>query len=393
MYWDASIFNTLWTYWEWMLGFSRAYLAAIRLPPWAPVTGTLAVTAALAGFAAYQAYRRNFKPLFLLLWFLVLLAPVAPLRDHKSDYYLTAPVAGPAILAAWALASARSSRLVTRIVAFALVASFFTVSLPTVRIIVRWHYETSRRSKNLVLGLLRASQLHPGKAILLADLPGELFWVTLYNKPNLVVGVRDVYLTPEAAASIEPHPELADVRDYALAAALAREALENDRAVVYSFDPVEEKLRNVTSRYRRLAADLWAESELPDKIEAGSQVFAGQLGPGWYQVEGLYRWMARHAEVTLRGPRAPGARIILEGYCPRQQVTAGPLQVVVHAGGILAGSGWLRNPDAAFRLDFPVPEELVGQPKITVSIDVSRTFRAAGDTRELGLVFGTISIR
>jgi len=393
MYWDASILKTLWTYWEWMLGFSRAYLAGIRLPQWGPIAGTLAMTAALAGFALYHAHKRNLKPLLLLFWFLVLLAPVAPLRDHKSDYYLTAPVVGPAILAAWGLASARSSRLVIRFVAFLLVASFLAVSMPTTRIIVRWHYDTSRRAKNLVLGLLRASQLHPGKAILLAEVPSELFWVTLYNKPNLVVGVRDVYLTPEAAAAIEPHPELAEVRDYMLPAALARTALESDRAVVYAFDPAEEKLRNVTGRYRRLAAELWVEPELPDKIEAGSQVFASQLGPGWYQVEGLYRWMARQAEVTLRGPQAPGAKIILEGYCPRQQVKEGPLEVVVRAGGILAGRGWLHSPDAAFKLEFPVPEALVGQPKATVSIEVSRTFRAAGDNRELGLVFGKISIR
>jgi hypothetical protein len=53
----------------------------------------------------------------------------------------------------------------------------------------------------------------------------------------------------------------------------------------------------------------------------------------------------------------------------------------------------LTQGDAAFELSFPLPAELVGQPEMEVTVEVNRTVRFPPDERQLGLVFGTFSVR
>jgi hypothetical protein len=44
-------------------------------------------------------------------------------------------------------------------------------------------------------------------------------------------------------------------------------------------------------------------------------------------------------------------------------------------------------------LAFPLPAALIGQSSVEVSIDASKTVRFPGDERDLGVIFGTFSIR
>jgi hypothetical protein len=49
----------------------------------------------------------------------------------------------------------------------------------------------------------------------------------------------------------------------------------------------------------------------------------------------------------------------------------------------------LSKPDEQFSLTFPAPS----QSPLEITIEVSRTLRPTGDTRELGMVFGTFALR
>jgi hypothetical protein len=69
------------------------------------------------------------------------------------------------------------------------------------------------------------------------------------------------------------------------------------------------------------------------------------------------------------------------------------LDVTVSVDGAAVGRDTLTKPDAPFDLAYPLPAQSVGKPKIEVAIDVDHTFVVPTDGRELGLVFGTISIR
>ncbi len=154
-----------------------------------------------------------------------------------------------------------------------------------------------------------------------------------------------------------------------------------------------ERLRNVTAVFRETARTRWGASELPFRIDAGSPLFADQLGPTWHAVEGAYRWMPKRATVFLHGPANGAAKLYLSGFCAAALVKEKPLPVTVSVDGAVAGREILTKPDAAFDLAVPLPASSVGKPRIEVAIEVGHTFVAPSDGRELGLVFGTISIR
>jgi hypothetical protein len=391
MHWDAGILATLWTYWQWTLGPARLDLASIVLPGWIVLAATLALTLALLGFASYQLRRQNWAVAFPLLWFLILLAPVLPLRDHLSDYYLTMPAIGMAILGAWATVAAWRSRWYARTAAVLLAAIYVASSLPVARAVTRWNYRLARESRGLVQGLVRARQLHPGKLILLTDVPSDLFWGTVYHKAYLVAGVQDVYLAPGSEESIQPHPELDAVSNYVLPSAVALRALDEDRAVVYSDEG--DRLRNVTQVVRATARARWGEPKLPSRIDAGSPLFADQLGQSWYPVEGTYRWMPKRATAFLRGPTAPGEQLHLSGFCPVQLVKTKPLILTASVDGVVVGQAQISKAGAPFDLAFPMPVPSVGKAKVEVTLEVDRTFVVPSDGRTLGLVFGTIAVR
>ena len=80
-------------------------------------------------------------------------------------------------------------------------------------------------------------------------------------------------------------------------------------------------------------------------------------------------------------------------HMPIRPGKAVPLNVTVGVDGATVGQAALTQPDAVFELNFPVPPEAVGKPKIEVAIEVDRTFVAPSNPRELGLVFGSIAVR
>jgi len=161
--------------------------------------------------------------------------------------------------------------------------------------------------------------------------------------------------------------------------------------VVYSADG--EKLRNVTGLFQTTARARWGQPELPSRVEVGNALFADQLGPTWYAIEDTFRWMPKRATVVLRGPAAPGARLFLNGYFASRPGKAVPLNITVGVDGATVGQAALTQRDALFELNFPVPPEAVGKPKIEVAIEVDRTFVPPSNPRELGLVFGSIAVR
>jgi hypothetical protein len=391
MHWDARMWGTLWAYWQWTLGPLRLNVVGINPPYWFVLTVNSLLTAGILGFVLVQLRKRNRVPAFLLLWFFLLLAPVLPLVDHFSDHYLTMPTIGLAVLAAWGLAEAWKSHWYAKTAAVLIAVLYLGSSIPVGRAVTRWNYQRSRASRNLVEGLIRAHELHPNKAILLTGVPSDLFWSTLSDKAHWLVGLRNVYLTPGSEAAIEAHPEVGEVSEYVLPSAVALRALDQDRAVVYSADG--ERLRNVTSLFQTTARARWGQPELPSRVEVGNALFADQLGPTWYAIEDTFRWMPKRATVVLRGPAAPGARLFLNGYFASRPGKAVPLNVTVGVDGSTVGQAALTQPDAVFELNFPVPPEAVGKPKIEVAIEVDRTFVAPSNPRELGLVFGSIAVR
>lgn len=387
MYFDTSIFVMLFRYWTWAIAPSRTGVMA----GWESYEGIvcLVLSIALLAFACRQVWRGRPLGAFLIGWFLILLAPILPLRDHFSEYYLTLPSIGLAILAAWGTIEAWKSRLALRMIGITLAATYLAWSIPLTVVSTQWRYGRALAVRDLVLGVERIRQLHPHKAILLSGVDSDLFWTAMVDEPFPLLGINDVYLTPGTENSIEAHPDLGDPSKFVLPPTLAREAIEENRAVVYAVSG--GRLVNATEVYRAYART-W-KFEHPRRVDVGKPEFAGQLGSSWYPIEsGGQRWMPKRATVRLGGPSAPGQSLVVSGYISPLQLKDGPLNMTVAVDGVPYKPVPLNQPNA-FERTFPLSKELVGKAVIEVSVEWDRVLTLPDDDRKLGGVFGVFAIR
>lgn len=391
MHFDAALPATLWKYWTHAFGGIRLQ-HLYEEPLWgnAGVAATWLVSLALLGFLTWKLRQKQWLAGFLILWFLILVAPVLPLRDHFSDYYLTLPTIGLSMLGGWALAAAWKAAWGWRLLGTMLAGLYLATSLPVGRAAVAWSFQRSNATRNLVLGVARAHELHPGKIILLNGVGSDLFWSAVRDRPFRLIGVPDVYLTPGSEDGIQARWKLADLGEYVLPPRAALRALSENRAVVY--DASGARLRNITKRYKATAPAL-REPELARRVDVGQPLFADQLGPGWYEAEGGHRWMPARAVVHLGGPRSGSEKLYVTGYCPAAQVEQGPVRLAVFVDGGLLATVELTEGDARFDFSFPLPGQLAGKDSVEVALQVDRTFVAPGDGRELGVAFGVLAIR
>lgn len=384
---DASMLGTLWEYWRLALGPVR--LDHFWRDPTAGIVGTWLLSAGLLGFVAWQSWKRRWLAAFLLAWFLILIAPVLPLRDHVTDYYLTLPAAGLAMLLALGV-SHTWDRRGWRAPALSLAVLYLACSLPVTRKITRIYFEQSRKVRSLVLSVVRAAELHPREAILLTGIDTTMFWSAIVDRPFRLFDVRNVYLAPGSESDIQAYPGLGEISDFVLPAAATRKALANYQAVVYHWDG--SRLRNVTSAYLAMSESR-RDGKDPQQVDVGQRQFAPQLGPTWYAPEDGFRWMPRRATVRLAGPQRAGARLLLSGFAPQELLEAGPVRISVQVNGQALPGATVSRGGAPFELEMPLPDSLVGAQSIEAAIEVDRTFRLPPDVRELSLRFGVVAVK
>ncbi len=347
---DAGLLKTLWVYWSTALG-----PAAVVLTP------------AVAVYLACALRKRAWTGLFALAWFILLLAPVLPLRDHVMDYYLVGPAVGVALLGAVAVTSLQRFG---RAGAGLAVALYLAGSLAAAWKVAGWHYARSHAVRDLVLGVLEARKAHPGRALLLAGVDNDLFWAGWADAPFRLYGVWDVYLAPGSEAAIRAPEDL--IHKYVLPGSIALRELRAGRAAVY--EAGRTTLRNATSRYRSLGEALWDQGP-PRMVNVGDPLFAAQLGPGWSQPREHMRWTQGRASVRVAGPRKAGERLLLRVY-PERLTALGVRAVQMEIGRMV-----LAGRERVADLTFPLPPEALGKPEIDVEIDAP------------GLALGFVEVR
>jgi hypothetical protein len=386
----ASLWATLAWYFLNFAGGLR--MQGLELPPWLKTAGAasaIVVGAGLVVFLLARLRNREWTALFPLAWFAILLAPVLPLRDHLSDYYLVMPALGLSMLGGWAFSGAMRTGWAGRIPAAGLAALYLATTVPVGRETVAYYHHISNRVRNLVLGVRFAHGLHPGKVILLSGVDSDLFWSGINDKPFRLDGIRDVFLTPGSEANIQPYPALGDPAAFVLPPAQTLRVLGQGRAVVY--DAAGERLRNITRTYSALARSSLRPT-LASRIDVGHRLYEQQLGAGWEPAtpEG-YRWMGKRATVRLGVPER-GGKLVVEGYCTAEQASGGGVELTAS----IAGNVLLKKrieTEGAFLAESGPLERPGPQGEIEVLLQVSRVVRPAGEDRELGLVFGKLSLR
>ena len=364
--------------------FSTAieYLRLALAPEDFPVRKIL--LAALAGFFLWRLWRRDWNVLFGAGWFLIFLAPVLPLPNHLSIYYLTIPLAGLAWLFAWALTLAWRTNRIASAASTILAALFVAGSVPTINEGTTWWLEHTSRMRSLVRGGEEIAEQHPGTALILKDVDNELFQTGLQDHPFRMAGIDRVYLAPGSEMGIVAREDLGGVSPFRVSMDDGLGLLESGQARVMEVSAGAP--RDVTATY---GAALRAEFAATHRnfVDAGDVRFTSRLGAGWFAPERGYRWIGKSASVELGGPSSPGERLYVTGY------GAVLVTLCFRAEGLDVGCFAVRQLNQPFAADFSLPAVLVGRYRMEVSIESSGTVRPAGDSRDLGIIFGTFSVK
>jgi hypothetical protein len=387
---DFSILKTFYTYWQ--MAFEPENLRQLtRIPEQVGRLMAIAFMLLTTGFAIWMARRRQWLPLFFLAWFAIVLAPVLPLREHITKYYLTLPTIGLAMLAAYGLAYAWKSHGIWRIVAVTAAAGFFAIAIPVDWRATRWWYDRSIAIQNLVMGAMRARELHPGKTILIDGVDDYLFWGAFFDYGFHAVGVSDVFLVPGSESRIHNLPA-SRVEEFVMAPALTLHGIENGRLVVYR--PGPELLKNITTVY---GASVWnrLKSSTPRHIDMANPLVDYLLGPGWSPRDQGFRWMTKQATLRLGGPVAASDRLYVTGICPSEELSSGPLTMTLSADGRSLSPVQVTTGNTFFHFDFPLPPELSGKESMEISIAVDHTSQSPGkqNPRGLSVAFGVFDVR
>jgi hypothetical protein len=387
-HWDLSILPTYLAYWRSALVSETAH-ERYTWPAW-----IWPAAAALLGLAAFAflvwAWRRGDRlPAFGFLWFSIVLAPLLPLRDHFSLYYLAVPSIGIALLASAALAHSLRSGWRSLLLCFALLGIHLFFLLPFSRATTQWHFTRGFSVRALVEGLERAHQLHPNHLIAISGVGSDLYWSGYVDRPYYLFGLTESCLVPGSERTIDAHPELGDLPQDLCSMPQLAAAAEQNRLVVYDFEGT--RLRNITRRYIGIL-NARTRSAFPDSIDVGLPSSARFLGPGWFELQDNFRWMGRRAELFLAAPSEPGQLLALSGFCPVQHLQS-PIYLTVSADGSPLGRQAVTRHNNTFAFTFPLPPASTGKDRIMIVLEVDRTVNPPNDGRALGLVFGKIGLR
>lgn len=378
---DARLPATLWTYFKMSMGPEQ-------------FGSTLIFGSVLAAFLIWRLWRRDWAVLFAAGWWVLWIAPVLPLPNHISDYYLTASMAGlawlggSALVAAWNAGS--KAGIGARIGAAALVALYLFNAVPAIRDGTAWYLEHTARMRVAFRAMEEVGQEQPGATVIFKGVDNDLFQTGFQDHPFLLAGISQVFLAPGTENGIVAREDLGGIKSFVISPEDALRVIENGQARVIEITAGVP--REITRSFDTvLRAEFLASHR--DSADVGQPAYASRLGPTWNRIENGYRWMARSATVQLAGPSSPGERLYVTGYGAAAALAAGPVTLHFRADGQDLGSATVIQPDQKFAFDFALPGKLVGQYAMEVSIETSRVFRPVGETRDLGMIFGTFSVR
>ncbi len=246
LHWDASIFPTLWTYWKWALGPNRLVVLGIQ-PSFYRSLAAVLLMSGMLGFLIWKMWRHEWLTAFFASWFLIVLAPLLPLRDHIDASYLPVPLAGFAMWGGWAAVSAWNSGRFGKFAAAVLLGIYLVVSIPVARVTALSFYDGSHAVRRFVLGIVERIGSRKDNLIVLRHVDSEMFWSAVYGRPFPLFGIDQVYLALEDETEIKPPlPEPARPQFFADPQML-QQALDRHHAVV--LDVSDGHVRDVTSSY------------------------------------------------------------------------------------------------------------------------------------------------
>lgn len=161
MHFDLSLIPTLWQYVRLNLGHDVSTVYLLALLP------------------VIVEWRRCATG---IVWFVLLLLPVLPLRDHVSDYYLASASLGLAL--ALALLNDRPAwQLATACV-------LLVFGLQSRNRAVTWYRDVTTQIETVVRGVRELHAANPGRTIALENIPQDVIDNALGDDPFRLYGIR-----------------------------------------------------------------------------------------------------------------------------------------------------------------------------------------------------------
>jgi len=127
--------------------------------------------------------------------------------------------------------------------------------------------------------------------------------------------------------------------------------------------------------------------QAPSILELTRDEHACFLGDGWYIAEPDHCWMSGAASIQIAGPRTAGARLVIRALSPHPEGAS--LSATVE--GIAAGTQVL-GAAGGVSAEFPLPDDVIGRPTVSVHLEINRVHTVAGDPRKLGLAVSQIAV-
>ena len=380
LHFDSRIVTTLRFYCSWVV----VPEPAIRMGMSPSLAATIGVVCGAALAACALLAWRSRRPFFFgLAWFAITLAPLLPLADHRTSYYLTIPSIGIAMFAAMGAAEFARNSPVRQTLAAAIVLLWLLPVIPVTLGETRWWRARSEHVRALVVGVQEARQAHPEKPIALQGSTADLFEASFGEAAFRFLEIPDVYLTPETVLTdTDANPD-----GYVLDTDAFHHAITHHEVVVYSFE--SDRLRNITEGYRRQESGRHVD-RLPSRVDIGNPLYSWILGPEWLPAESGVRWMPGKATLRLGVPPA-AKRLELEGRCPGTQLSGAPRTLMVLIDGKVVSNTRIYDSEPIFHRLIPIPADmLAGKNSVKIGIQVDPVDRIDG--QDYGLLFGAVEL-
>jgi hypothetical protein len=94
----------------------------------------------------------------------------------------------------------------------------------------------------------------------------------------------------------------------------------------------------------------------------------------------------------MAGPRKPGQKLHITGYCSADQLRLGPVSMAVAADDKPLPVVECKTV-GRFDFDLPLPSELSGKPEMVITVEAGRTITPPAEGREIGLAFGVFEVQ
>jgi hypothetical protein len=349
-----------------------------RLPRLVNTIWAALALGSLGGFIGWRAFKKDYRPALAAAMFVILLAPMAPLRQHVLPYYLSLPSFGFALAAAWAAGAGLNGSKHWKILTVLILAGWavmFPVALR--RSILEWR-AMSWQTRDFLADLGHFRARHPDKLLILSGFTPDIYPHCLFHNCTGPAGIGAVFIAPDWAAASTSNPGWPFNPEHFADPDSLQARLADGSALLVDYSDGTARDGSAAT----LAALRAGTYMAPHRMEG---LDSRWLKEGWNAPEQGFRWMTRQATARLSGPLTATERLVVAGFCPDVPGRPEKLELKLTLNGRALETQHLAGCRGQFELSAAVPDELRPLRGFELKLETDNAYKVAGEHRELAL--------